>query len=80
MNDENSCAKLLHVHGDSSTLFHRLARGVCHAGERQSVPEFLSRWIRDVARTRVWPQTLVGYQSAIVRHISHFSAACGSRN
>lgn len=47
--------------------------GTLVADERQTVPEFLTRWVHDVARTRVRPRTLAGYQAAIERHISpHF--------
>jgi integrase len=38
--------------------------------ERQTVGEFLTRWLRDVARTRVRPRTFVGYEAAIHHHIS----------
>ena len=37
---------------------------------RQTVGEFLTRWLQDVARTRVRPRTFVGYEAAIERHIS----------
>ena len=47
--------------------------GTLVADERQTVPEFLTRWLQDVARTRVRSRTLVGYQAVIERHISpHF--------
>ena len=38
--------------------------------ERQTIPEFLTRWLQDVARTRVRPRTFAGYEAAIERHIS----------
>src|SRR3984893_11440459 len=46
--------------------------GTLVADERQTIPEFLTRWLRDVARTRVRPRTLVGYEAAIERHISPY--------
>src|ERR1700686_3901370 len=47
-------------------------QGTLVADERQTIPEFLNRWLRDVARTRVRPRTLVGYEAAIERHISPY--------
>src|SRR5262245_52577435 len=48
--------------------------GTLVADERQTVPEFLSRWLQDVVRPRVRPRTFVGYQAAVERHISpHFA-------
>jgi integrase len=44
--------------------------GTLVADERQTMPEFLTRWLQDVARTRVRPRTFVGYQAAIDQHIS----------
>lgn len=38
--------------------------------ERQTVGQFLTRWIEDVARTRVRPRTLTTYAAAIERHIT----------
>jgi hypothetical protein len=47
--------------------------GTLVADERQTIPEFLTRWLQDVARTRVRPRTFVGYEGAIERHITpHF--------
>ena len=45
-------------------------RGTLVPDERQTVEEFLTRWLQDVARTRVRPRTFVGYQAAVERHIS----------
>ena len=45
-------------------------QGTLVGDERQTVSEFLTRWLQDVARTRVRPRTFVGYQAAIERHIS----------
>src|SRR6185295_8064932 len=44
--------------------------GTLVADERQTLAEFLARWLQDVARTRVRPRTFVGYEAAIERHIS----------
>src|ERR1700730_14589890 len=44
--------------------------GTLVGDERQTIPEFLTRWLQDVARTRVRPRTFVGYEAAIERHIS----------
>lgn len=44
-------------------------RGTLVGDERQTVPEFLARWLNDVARTRVRPRTLDGYEAAVDRHI-----------
>src|SRR5262249_35923865 len=46
--------------------------GTLVADERQTIPEFLTRWLQDVARTRVRPRTFVGYEAAIDRHISPY--------
>jgi integrase len=47
--------------------------GTLVVDERQTIPEYLTRWLQDVARTRVRPRTFVGYQAAIEQHISpHF--------
>ena len=45
-------------------------QGTLVADERQTLAEFLTRWLQDVARTRVRPRTFVGYEAAIERHIS----------
>lgn len=37
--------------------------------QRQTVEQFLSRWLRDVARVRVRPRTLATYEAAIERHL-----------
>src|SRR4051812_30940511 len=47
-------------------------QGSLMADERQTVPEFLTRWLQDVARTRVRPRTLAGYEAAVERHISPY--------
>src|ERR1700681_4626075 len=47
-------------------------QGTLAADERQTVQEFLKRWLQDVARTRVRPRTFVGYEAAIDRHISRY--------
>src|SRR4051794_21994326 len=38
--------------------------------ERQTVSQFLVRWLEDVARPRVRPRTLTTYEAAIERHIT----------
>ena len=45
-------------------------QGTLVANERQTVEEFLVRWLRDVAQTRVRSRTYVTYEAAIVHHIS----------
>ena len=45
-------------------------QGTLAADERQTVQEFLKRWLHDVARTRVRPRTFTGHEAAIDRHIS----------
>jgi integrase len=45
-------------------------QGTLVADERQTLGEFLARWLQDVARTRVRPRTFVGYEATIERHIS----------
>ena len=44
--------------------------GTLVGDERQTLAEFLKRWLQDVARTRVRPRTFVGYEAAIEHHIS----------
>jgi integrase len=44
--------------------------GTLVADERQTIPEFLKRWLQDVVRPRVRPRTFVGYEAAIEHHIS----------
>jgi integrase len=47
--------------------------GTLIGDERQTVSEFLNRWLQDVARPRVRPRTFVGYQATIESHINpHF--------
>jgi integrase len=38
--------------------------------KRQTVAQFLTRWLSDVARTRVRPRTYVTYEAAIAHHIN----------
>ena len=38
--------------------------------ERQTVSDFLARWLHDVARTRVRPRTFAGYEATITHHIA----------
>src|SRR5262245_12214242 len=38
--------------------------------DRQTVGEFLTRWLRDVAQSRVRPRTYVTYEAAIAHHIA----------
>ena len=45
-------------------------KGTLVADERQTIPEFMTRWLQDVARPRVRPRTFVGYEAAIEQHIS----------
>jgi len=44
--------------------------GTLVADERQTIAEFLTRWLQDVARTRVRPRTYAGYEATIDRHIN----------
>jgi integrase len=43
--------------------------GTLITDERQTIGEFLARWLQDVARPRVRPRTFVGYEAVIDRHI-----------
>ena len=45
-------------------------QGTLTGDERQTVAEFLTRWLQDVARPRVRPRTFAGYEAAIEHHIS----------
>ena len=45
-------------------------QGTLAGDERQTIPEFLTRWLQDVVRPRVRPRTFVGYEAAIEHHIS----------
>lgn len=45
-------------------------QGTLVANERQTVGEFLARWLRDVAQSRVRPRTYVTYEAAIAHYIS----------
>jgi integrase len=54
------------------TALRSAQEGTLVADERQTVPAFLARWLQDVARTRVRPRTLDGYEAAIERHISPY--------
>jgi len=45
-------------------------QGTLSADERQTIGEFLKRWLQDVVRPRVRPRTFVGYEAAIDHHIS----------
>ena len=47
-------------------------QGTLVGNERQTILEFLARWLQDVTRTRVRPRTFVGYQAAIEHHISPY--------
>jgi integrase len=38
----------------------------------KTVGEFLTRWLTDVARTRVRPRTYVGYEAAVTHHIAPY--------
>jgi integrase len=44
--------------------------GTLSTDQRQTVGDFLKRWLQDVARPRVRPRTFVGYDASIDRHIS----------
>src|SRR5207244_9808397 len=44
--------------------------GTLVADERQTIPEFLVRWLQDVVRPRVRPRTFVGYEATIEHPIS----------
>lgn len=44
-------------------------QGTLVGDERQTVGEFLTRWLQDVARPRVRPRTLTGYEGCIERHV-----------
>ena len=43
--------------------------GTLLTDERQTVAQFLTQWLRDVARPRVRPRTLDTYEAAITLHI-----------
>jgi integrase len=43
--------------------------GTLVSDERQTVEQFLTNWLRDVARSRVRPRTYVSYESAVTRDI-----------
>ncbi len=43
--------------------------GTLITDERQTVAEFMARWLQEVARTRVRPRTFTGYEAAFARHI-----------
>lgn len=43
--------------------------GTLVGDERQTMAEFLTRWLQDVARTRVRPRTFDGYGAAVEHHI-----------
>jgi integrase-like protein len=43
--------------------------GTLVGDERQTVADFLARWLHDVARTRVRPRTFAGYEAAIEHHL-----------
>jgi integrase len=45
-------------------------QGTLVADARQTVREFLARWLSDVARTRVRPRTLAGYAATVEHHIT----------
>ena len=45
-------------------------QGMLLPNERQTVAEFLTRWLQDVAQTRVRPRTCVTYEAAIAHYIS----------
>jgi len=44
--------------------------GTLVVDERQTVGEFLARWLQDVVRARVRPRTLDGYEASITHHIA----------
>jgi integrase len=44
-------------------------QGTLISDERQTLGEYLTRWLADVARTRVRPRTYAGYEGTIERHI-----------
>jgi integrase len=45
-------------------------QGTLSGDERQTIGEFLKRWLQHVVRPRVRPRTFVGYEAAIEHHIS----------
>ena len=45
-------------------------QGTLSADERQTIGDFLKRWLQDVVRPRVRPRTFVGYEAAIEHHIA----------
>src|SRR4051812_5426196 len=58
------------VAGDLRKALKAAEDGTLVADERQTLADFLARWLQDVARPRVRPRTFVGYEAAIERHIS----------
>jgi integrase len=44
--------------------------GTLIADERQTVGDFLARWLQDVARPRVRPRTFAGYDATVDRHVA----------
>ncbi|MBA2669253.1 MAG: tyrosine-type recombinase/integrase [Gemmatimonadetes bacterium] len=46
-----------------------LQDGTLRTDERQTVGQFLATWLQDVARARVRPRTLSGYESVVEQHI-----------
>jgi len=50
-------------------LLRELDTGAYVEPTRETVGEFLSRWLRDYAKTNVSPRTYEGYEHIIVRHL-----------
>lgn len=54
--------------------------GTLRRDERQTVGQFLTSWLQDVARTRVRPRTFSGYEATIERHGPPTSARYACRS
>ena len=52
-----------------STAMRKARDGSLRTDERQTVKQFVERWLLDVARVRVRPRTYVTYEAAVARHI-----------
>ena len=46
-----------------------LQRGTAPGDERQTIEQFLSRWLQNVARARVRPRTFETYEAVLRRHV-----------
>jgi integrase len=60
------------VAGKLRKAIDQAEQGIPLADGRQTVGQFLTRWLVDVARARVRPRTFDGYDAAIRRHITPY--------